>query len=256
MTEILQIKDLYKNFGSLQIIRNLTLDIRAGERHGIIGPNGAGKSTLFGLISGLHTPTSGDIRFRGRALGASKPHEISRLGLARSFQINNIFPKLSVFENVRMGVLAHNGWRFTLYRSVVGMKNVNAETDALLDLVRLTDSRDRLAGDLAYSDQRALEIAMTLSTGADCILLDEPVAGMSNDETAYAVDLIRRVTQDKTLLIVEHDMSVVFSLCDRISVLVYGEIIATGTPGEIRANQAVQAAYLGDPDAFSDEGAL
>jgi branched-chain amino acid transport system ATP-binding protein len=248
MTDVLQLKGLRKDFGELQIIRGVDLTIREHERHAVIGPNGAGKSTLFHLISGLHVPSEGEILLKGAPIQGLKPHLINRRGLARSFQITNIFPRLSIFENVRIGVMAKRGLRFTLWRRVARLKEINGEAEALLDLVRLTRQRDRLAGDLAYSDQRALEIAMALSTGADVILLDEPTAGMSTDETAYMVDLIRRTTVGKTLLIVEHDMSVVFSLCDRISVLVYGEIIASDGPEAIRADAAVQTAYLGDVD--------
>lgn len=246
MTSVIEIDKLNKSFGPLHIIRDLSLTVETGERHAIIGPNGAGKSTLFNLISGLFPPSSGDIRLNGQSIGGRKPHEVNRLGLSRSFQITNIFRKLSIFENARMGVMARHGYRFSLFRRASLLRRVNEETDELLDLVRLSSVRDKLAGDLAYSDQRALEIAMTLSTGANVVMLDEPTAGMSTDETAYAVELIRRVTAGKTLLVVEHDMSVVFSLCDRISVLVYGEILATGTPDEIRSNPKVQAAYLGD----------
>lgn len=246
MTDIVEIHKLNKSFGPLHIIRDLNLTIAEGERHAIIGPNGAGKSTLFNLVSGMFAPSSGDIRLNGRSIVGRKPHEVNRLGLARSFQITNFFPKLSIFENARMGVMARHGYRFSLFRLASSLRQVNEETDELLDLVRLLPARDKLAGDLAYSDQRALEIAMTLSTGANVVMLDEPTAGMSTEETAYAVELIRRVTAGKTLLVVEHDMSVVFSLCDRISVLVYGEILATGAPDEIRANPKVQAAYLGD----------
>jgi branched-chain amino acid transport system ATP-binding protein len=246
MIGIVEIHKLNKSFGPLHIIRDLSLSIAQGERHAIIGPNGAGKSTLFNLISGLFAPSSGDIRLNGQSIAGRKPHEVNRLGLARSFQITNIFPKLSIFENARMGVMARHGYRFSLFRRASALRKVNEETDELLELVRLSLVRDKLAGDLAYSDQRALEIAMTLSTGASVLMLDEPTAGMSTEETAYVIELIRRVTADKTLLVVEHDMSVVFSLCDRISVLVYGEILATGAPDEIRSNAKVQAAYLGD----------
>jgi branched-chain amino acid transport system ATP-binding protein len=246
MTGVVEIQKLNKSFGPLHIIRDLSLTIAKGERHAIIGPNGAGKSTLFNLVSGLFAPSSGDIRLNGRSIAGRKPHELSRLGLARSFQITNIFPKLSIFENARMGVMARHGYRFSLFRRASSLRAVNEETDELLELVRLSPVRDRLAGDLAYSDQRALEIAMALSTGASVVMLDEPTAGMSTEETAYIIELIRSVTADKTLLVVEHDMSVVFSLCDRISVLVYGQILATGAPDEIRSNAKVQAAYLGD----------
>ncbi len=255
MTGAMQIDALHKGFGGTPIIRGLDLAVDVGERHAVIGPNGAGKSTLFNLISGLLTPDSGTIKLNGRDIAGHRPHEINRMGLARSFQITNILPRLSVFENVRMGVLGRHGQRFNLWQRVARLRQVNEETTALVEQVRLGHASDRLAGDLAYSDQRAIEIAMTLSTGAGVIILDEPTAGMSTEETAYIVELIRRVTVGKTLLIVEHDMSVVFSLCARISVLVYGQIIATGTPAEIRANTAVQAAYLGEAELAVAGGA-
>lgn len=241
----LQLIGVAKAFGPIQVIRGVTLDIRAGERHAVIGPNGAGKSTLFNLVSGLFPLSAGEIRLRGRDITGLPPHRINRCGLARSFQITNIFHRLSVFENLRIGVMARHGVRFGLFRPVDGMRRINDEARECLALVRLEARADDLAGDLTYSEQRALEIGMTLTTGADVILLDEPTAGMSREETAQAVDLIREVTKGKTLLMVEHDMSVVFSLCDRVSVLVYGQILATDTPQRISANREVQEAYLG-----------
>ncbi len=173
------------------------------------------------------------------------------MGLSRSFQITNIYHRMTVFENLRIGTMARHGIRFSLLRPVSSLTRINSETDALLERIRLTGRRDVPAGELTYSEQRALEIGMTLATGPEVILLDEPTAGMSKDETAYVIDLIREVTVDKTLLVVEHDMSVVFGLCDRISVLVYGDLLATGTPDEIRNNAAVQEAYLGEEAASS-----
>lgn len=246
---ILRLVDLRKSFGGLEIIRGVSLDIPEHERHAIIGPNGAGKSTLFNLISGAFPPSGGEIRLRDRRISGNQSFRINRSGLSRSFQITNIFPRLSVFENLRMGVMARHGHRFVLHRFAGGMKAINRESEELLEKVRLTHRHDRNAGDLTYSEQRALEIGMTLSTGAEVILLDEPTAGMSREETEYVVGLIRDVTEGKTLLMVEHDMSVVFSLCDRISVLVYGEIIATDAPEAIRTNAKVQEAYLGEESA-------
>jgi branched-chain amino acid transport system ATP-binding protein len=245
----LQFVDVAKSFGPVSVIRGVNLDVLAGERHAVIGPNGAGKSTLFNLVSGLFPLSSGDIRLRGRSIAGLPPHRINRSGLARSFQITNIFHRMSVFENVRVGVMARHGVRYGLFRPVARMRRLNDEARAILDLVHLQARADHLAGDLTYSEQRALEIGMTLTTGADVILLDEPTAGMSRDETAHAVELIRDVTKGKTLLLVEHDMSVVFSLCDRVSVLVYGEILATDTPAGISANREVQEAYLGEEAA-------
>ena len=238
-----------KSFGPIEVLKGLNLDIAKGERHAVIGPNGAGKSTLFNLISGMFPPSSGDIALGGRSIAGLSPHLINRAGLARSFQITNIFHRMSVFENLRIGVLARHGVRFGLFRPISTMRRVNAETAEILSRVGLETRARDLAGDLTYSEQRALEIGMTLSTGADIILLDEPTAGMSREETAQAVELIRTVTEGKTLLMVEHDMSVVFSLCDRVSVLVYGSILATDTPARISANREVQEAYLGEEAA-------
>ncbi|MCL4764993.1 MAG: ABC transporter ATP-binding protein [Hyphomicrobiaceae bacterium] len=243
---VLELVGVGKAFGSLKVMEGVDLTITAGERHALIGPNGAGKSTLFNVISGMFPPTAGEIRLRGTRISGLAPHEINRRGLSRSFQITNIFHRLSVFENLRIGVMARHGVRYGLMRPISRMSAINDEANAILERVRLARQHDRPAGDLTYSEQRALEIGMTLATGADVILLDEPTAGMSREETDQAVELIRVVTEGKTLLVVEHDMSVVFSLCDRVSVLVYGRILATGTPGEIRSNRQVQEAYLGE----------
>lgn len=242
----LELINVDKSFGALNVLHGLNLTIADGERHAVIGPNGAGKSTLFNLISGMFPPTDGDIRLRGSSIAGLSPHKINRAGLSRSFQITNIFHRMSVFENLRLGVMAGHGVRFNLWRPVSGLDRVNDEARAIMSKVRLAARGERMAGDLTYSEQRALEIGMTLATGADVILLDEPTAGMSREETDYIVDLIREVTVGKTLLMVEHDMSVVFSLCDRVSVLVYGHILATDTPARIRENAEVQEAYLGE----------
>ncbi|MBV2180067.1 MAG: ABC transporter ATP-binding protein [Castellaniella sp.] len=246
MSAVLSIDRLVKKFGATEIIRSLSLEVREGERHAIIGPNGAGKSTLFHLITGLLPPSGGSIRLKDCEIGGLAPHVINRLGMSRSFQITTIFPKLSVFENLRLSVMARHGMRFDLFHLIDRQRGIARETEGLLELVRLTAQRGKMAGDLTYSEQRALEIGMALGPGGDVILLDEPTAGMSGDETQYIVELVRDVTRNKTLLIVEHDMGVVFSLADRISVLVYGQIIATDEPDAIRANRKVQEAYLGE----------
>ena len=247
--EALTLKDVGKSFGALSVIQGVELSVKAGERHAVIGPNGAGKSTLFNLISGMFPLTAGEILLNGSRISGLTPHQINRAGLSRSFQITNIFHRMSVFENVRKGVLARHNTRFDLLRPISRMRAINDETAEILDTVGLAARVDHLAGDLSYSEQRALEIGMTLSTGAEVILLDEPTAGMSREETAQAVELIRNVTEGKTLLMVEHDMSVVFSLCDYVSVLVYGSILATDTPEAISQNSAVQQAYLGEDAA-------
>ena len=240
-----ELKDLRKSFGKTQIIRGANLAVRPGERVAIIGPNGAGKSTLFNLISGRLTPTSGEVLLNGQRIDGKKPYEINRLGLSRSFQITNIFPKLSVFENLRCAVLWQLGYRYTFMRFLSRMHDANARTEELLRMIQLEGKRDVLAINLPYAEQRALEIGVTIGGGADVILLDEPTAGMSKSETKHFIDLIRHVTQGKTLLTVEHDMGVVFGLADKIAVVVYGEVIAFDTPEAVRANARVQEAYLG-----------
>ena len=243
---ILQLQGLRKAFGATEIICGVDLAIVPGERHALIGPNGAGKSTLFHLISGNLAPSAGQILFQGRPIGGLSPALINRRGLARSFQITNIFPKLSVFENLRLAVMQRHGVQYTFWRRVDRLPGVREQTDELLERVRLTARRDTLAGELSYSEQRSLEIAMTLACDPQLILLDEPMAGMSHEETDHTVALIREVTQGRTLMIVEHDMDVVFALADRISVLVYGQVIATGTPAAIRNDASVREAYLGE----------
>ena len=241
----LQLADVHKSFGATKIIRGVSLAIGNGERHAIIGPNGAGKSTLFNLISGRFAPTRGSIRLNGQEIGGSAPYRISRRGLARSFQVTNIFPRLTVYENIRCSALWALGYKYNFWRSADRLADAGARADATLARIRLTARRDTLAGVLTYAEQRALEIGITIAGDAQVILLDEPTAGMSRSETGSTVELIRTLSQGKTLVMVEHDMGVVFDLADRISVLVYGEIIATDAPERIRGNPAVQAAYLG-----------
>ena len=249
----LELRDLRKSFGKTEIIRGANLAVRAGERVAIIGPNGAGKSTLFNLISGRFEPTSGEVILNGTRIDGKKPFEINRLGLSRSFQITNISPKLSVFENLRCGVLWSLGYRYTLFRFLADLRDANDRAEELMHMIRLDKKRDTLAMNLTYAEQRALEIGITIAGGANVILLDEPTAGMSKSETSRFIDLIREVTVGKTLLTVEHDMGVVFGLADKIAVVVYGEVIAFDTPEAVRANPKVQEAYLGS--VLADEQA-
>jgi len=246
---VLELRDLHKSFADTPIIRGVTLVVRRGQRHGLIGPNGAGKSTLFNLISGQFAPTSGDILLNGQSIVDVPPHLINRRGLSRSFQITNLFPRMSVAENLRIAVMGHHGHRFTLFRPVANLRRVSSRVDEHLEKLRLQHRRYDMAGDLAYSEQRALEIGVALATDPEIVLLDEPTSGMSRDESAYVVELIREVTEGKTLLVVEHDMSVVFDLCDHTSVLVYGQILASGAPETVRADRRVQEAYLGEEAA-------
>jgi len=245
MNSAVELKSLEKRFGKTEIIRGVSLDVRQGERHAVIGPNGAGKSTLFNLVSGRLVPTAGSIHLRGENITGLRPFEINRRGLSRSFQVTNIFPRLSVWENVRCSVLWSKGYKYSFWRNIDRLDDVRERTQQILEQINLTNRAQIPGGVLTYAEQRALEIGVTIAGGADIILLDEPTAGMSRGEAEHAVALIRRVTEGKTLIIIEHDMGVVFDLADRISVLVYGQIIATDEPAKIKANQKVQQAYLG-----------
>jgi branched-chain amino acid transport system ATP-binding protein len=241
----LQLKDVRKNFGKTEIIRGISLEVQAGERVAIIGPNGAGKSTLFNLISGRIEPTSGEIWLGPQRIDGKQPFEINRLGLSRSFQITNIFPNLSVFENLRCAVLWSMGYKYTFLKFLADLDDANERAQQLMAQIHLDHKRDVVAMNLTYAEQRALEIGITIAGGTQVILLDEPTAGMSQSETQRFIQLIREVTTDKTLLTVEHDMGVVFGLADKIAVVVYGELIAFDTPQAVRANAQVQEAYLG-----------
>ena len=245
MSDILKLSKVSKSFGPAQIIKNLDLNIKKGERHAIIGPNGAGKSTLFHLISGHYKPTSGSIVLNNEEIGSLDPHDINRKGLARSFQVTNIFPKMTVAENIRCGMLWAKDYKYSIFKLVNNENELNKSTSQILEELNLNHCANIPAGLLSYADQRALEIGITIASGADTIMLDEPTAGMSNSETERAVELIKKISEKRTLLIVEHDMGVVFDLADRISVLVYGEIICTDTPKKVRTNKKVQEAYLG-----------
>ncbi|MDZ7814329.1 MAG: ABC transporter ATP-binding protein [Ideonella sp.] len=244
-TFALELRDVRKSFGRTEIIRGTSLQVKPGERVAIIGPNGAGKSTLFNLMSGRFDISSGEILLRGQRIDGKKPFEIARMGLARSFQVSNLFTRLSVFENIRCALLWSMGQRYAFWRFLADLKEVNERADEVLEMIRLDKRRDQMAMNLTYAEQRALEIGITIAGGSDVILLDEPTAGMSKSETKRFVQLIREVTEGKTLLTVEHDMGVVFGLADRIAVLVYGEVIAFDTPEAVRANPRVQEAYLG-----------
>jgi branched-chain amino acid transport system ATP-binding protein len=234
MNTAIELRGVEKSFGITKVIRNVNLTVAQGERHALIGPNGAGKSTLFNLISGYMMPTEGSILLRDEVISNLPPYQINRRGLSRSFQVTNVFANMSVWENLRCAVLWAAGHRYAFWKNIDNLPEVRERTARILQDINLTPRRDVPAGLLTYAEQRALEIGITIAGGADVILLDEPTAGMSHAETERAVALIRRLTEGRTLLIVEHDMSVVFGLADRISVLVYGQIIASGTPEEIR----------------------
>lgn len=250
----LELRDLRKSFGKTEIIRGVNLAVQPGERVAIIGPNGAGKSTLFNLISGRFGPTSGEVLLNGQRIDGKAPYEINRMGLSRSFQITNIFPKLSVFENLRCGVLWSMGYKYTFLRFLSTLDDANERAKQLMEMIKLDKKRDTLAVNLTYAEQRALEIGVTIAGGANVVLLDEPTAGMSRSETTRFIHLIKEVTEGRTLLTVEHDMGVVFGLADKIAVVVYGEVIAFDTPDKVRANARVQEAYLGSAVADAQAG--
>lgn len=243
---ILETKDLRHDFRGLKVLFGIDLQIKEGERHAVIGPNGAGKTTLFNTITGTYHPSSGQVFFKGKDITGYKPHKLARLGMGRSFQITSTFTNLTAFQNVRLAILSKKGVRFNLFRKVDKMKKITEETEAVLERIGLINERNVPASMLSYGKARALEISMALATDPELVLLDEFAAGMSRDETHNAVELIRKLTEGKTVVIIEHDMDVVFSLADRITVLHYGKILASGTPAEIRVNQDVKDAYLGD----------
>lgn len=245
MTAAIELKGLRKSFGPTEIIRGVDLTIGEGERHAIIGPNGAGKSTLFHLISGRYSVSGGTVSLHGEDISNLPPYEIYRKGLSRSFQVTNIFPNMSVFENVRCGLMWVRDYKYSFWHLVDRQKELNERALEVIEEIGLTSRRNIPAGVLTYAEQRALEIGIAAAGGADVIMLDEPTAGMSHSETDQAIELIRKITEGRTLVMVEHDMGVVFDLADRISVLVYGEIIASDTPENIRNSKAVQEAYLG-----------
>jgi len=243
---ILETKSLYHDYSGLKVLFDVNLQIKTGERHAIIGPNGAGKTTLFNVITGTYRPSEGDVYFQGKEITGFAPNELVRLGMGRSFQITSTFSRLTAFENIRMGILSKRRIRFNILKLLDKMEAVTRETEEVLKRINLDGERDIPASQLSYGKSRSLEISMALATDPDLVMLDEPTAGMSVDETHNAVELIRRLTEGKTMVIIEHDMDVVFSLADRITVLHLGAILTSGTPNDIRENQAVKDAYLGD----------
>jgi branched-chain amino acid transport system ATP-binding protein len=247
MTEpLLDVRGLVKAFGALCATDGVTLDVLPGETHAIIGPNGAGKTTLIAQLSGDLRPDGGRIRFAGEDITALGATARSHKGLARSFQITSIYREFSALDNVALAVQAHAGHSFRFWRAAGAEDALRVPARAFLDEVGLGGRAQVLAGNLAHGEQRQLEIAMVLATRPRLLLLDEPVAGMGIEETQRMIGFLSTLKGSKTLILVEHDMDAVFSLADRISVLVYGRIIATGTPEEIRANSEVRRAYLGE----------
>jgi branched-chain amino acid transport system ATP-binding protein len=244
---VLEVRNVTKTFGSLVAVKDVSLTVEENELRAIIGPNGAGKTTFFNVISGFYPPTAGTIWFEGRDITALPAHQRATLGMARTFQITEIFPELSVFENVRIGTEAAAGYRLRPWIGRTAAAEIHRRVEEILKLAALDSKADRLVGELAHGDQRSAEIAMALALRPHLLLLDEPTAGMGDQETYEITQLIRRLHGDRnyTIILIEHDMRVVFHLADRISVLDQGSLLAEGTPAEIASNEAVQAAYLG-----------
>ncbi len=244
---ILEIRSVSKHFGSLVAVREVSLTVAKGELRAIIGPNGAGKTTFFNLITGFFPPTSGTIVFDGEDVTRMGAAERVKRGMARTFQITEVFPELSVRENVRIAAEVAAGYALRPWLGAAEGRNIGLVVEETVALTGLTEKADRLVGELAHGDQRAAEIAMALALNPRLLLLDEPTAGMGEQETYEIAGLIRKLHRDKsyTIILVEHDMRVVFHLADRISVLDQGALLADGTPGQIAADPAVQAAYLG-----------
>jgi branched-chain amino acid transport system ATP-binding protein len=244
--EILQVKDVYKDFSGLKVLMGVTFTVKANEKHAIIGPNGAGKTTLFNIISGKYRPSSGSILFRENEVGGLSPYVLNHLGMCRSFQITNIFQNLTVFENVCAGVRSRAGLRYHIFKTLDRQSKMIARAEQIIEQVGLAEVKQRPAHELSYGQQRALEIGIALSSEPELLLLDEPTAGMTREETEEMVKLMRLVTENRTLMIIEHDMDVVFSLADTISVLHNGTILVSGKPETIRNDLRVKDAYLGE----------
>ena len=242
---MLRIEELRKSFDGFVATNGVSLSLAKGERHAIIGPNGAGKTTLFNLLTGHLKPDSGEVYYRDEPISGLAPHTIVRKGISRSFQHTNIYPRLSVFENIQAALIAHSNMQFRMFTRARDL--FRDEARELLAAVGLDEELSRTAGTLAYGRQKQLELAVGLASSPDLLLLDEPTAGMSPQETRHSIDLIGRIVNERglSLLFTEHDMDVVFTIADRISVLHFGKIIASGTPDEVRSDAEVKRVYLG-----------
>jgi len=251
VTPLLQIRNLSRSFGALTAVNGVSLALERTERRAIIGPNGAGKTTLFNVITGHLQPSSGDIVFEGRPLGGLPPHAVARRGISRSFQRNNVFTGLGVLENLRLASAAGAHGSFSLFGSIARMPRPLGRARQVAEAVGLTGRLETPAGALSYGEQRQLEIGIALATSPTLLLLDEPTAGMSPEETQRMTRLLAELPREVTVLIIEHDMDVVFSLADRITVLHYGEVLSEGTPDVVRRDSRVYEVYLGTDDQRS-----
>jgi branched-chain amino acid transport system ATP-binding protein len=243
---LLSLKQVCKNYAGLQVLNDVQLSVEPGERRALIGPNGAGKTTIFHLVSGQVKPTSGTITFDGQDITHQTPYQMARRGLARTFQTNNLFLHLTTFENVRLAVQQQLGKSGHWFRPWWEFDDVMQRTDQVLERAGLASRRDDLATNLSYGEQRQLEMAIAMAGEPKLLLLDEPTAGMSGAETGHAVETIAQLPRDLTILIIEHDMDTIFAVADRITVLDHGQVVADGTPDEVRDDPQVRAVYLGD----------
>ena len=246
---LMEVRDLNKSFGGVHATSHVSLEVTEGELHAIIGPNGAGKTTLISQLSGEMLPDSGEILFAGRNITNQPMHARSHMGLARSFQITSVFQDMTMLENVTLAIQAHQGHSFRFWKSAANDKSLSEPAMEYLAQVGLDDKADRTANAVSHGEHRQLEIAMALATDPKLLLLDEPMAGMGPEESSRMVEILAKFKGSKTMLLIEHDMDAVFALADRISVLVYGAIIATDTPDAIRSNEEVKRAYLGEEAA-------
>jgi branched-chain amino acid transport system ATP-binding protein len=249
--EILRTEGLTKRFGALTAVNQVDLLVEEGEVHSIIGPNGAGKTTLFNMLAGQLPPTSGKIWLKDQEITGWKPFEISHAGIGRSYQVTNIFPVLSIKENVRLGVQSRTKSNFSLFRKASSLKEVEEKTLQVLEEVGLTGIMNKKASEVSYGDQRALEIAIALATSPQLLLLDEPTSGMPHEGSFRVMDLIKQISKGLTIVLIEHRMHVVMTISDIITVMAQGKVIAEGPPAEVRKNEEVIRAYLGSSGVTS-----
>lgn len=246
MSAILEVKNLVKQYGGLTATDDLNLTLKQGEIHAIIGPNGAGKTTLVSQLSGFVEPTSGTILFKGKDITREAPHKRAHIGIARTYQITSLIMEMTVLENIALAIQALDGHSFKFFKPASSVKHIQEGAMALLERVGLAEKAQMLTSALSHGEHRNMELAVALAADAELLLLDEPMAGLGPDETGKMVELLNSLKGERTILLIEHDMDAVFALADRISVLVYGHVIATGTPDEIRNDEKVQHAYLGE----------
>ncbi len=242
---LLRTVKLCKSFGSLLAVNNVDIEVEEGKTYSVIGPNGAGKTTLFNLISGHLEPTSGSISFRNGTINGLKPFQTSHVGIGRSFQLNNLFPRLTVFENIRLAVQSRRPCRFNFVNHIRKYKEVDSKTEAIVERIGLTPVVQKMAENLSHGDKRLLEIGIALSTEPELLLLDEPTSGMAPEETTQMIEFIKSLSKGLTIILIEHKMTVVMTISEQVIVMHQGSVIARGSPAEVQVNPEVKSAYLG-----------